>query len=82
MAAILRLEHVECPRQRCHVEPERRDEFLGQNLDASEKYQFYAHFAAAKWRIGTIWPAGDGEAQNFAHASASCRRFWNRSPRR
>src|SRR5947207_15329451 len=33
-------------------------------------------------RIGTTWPSIVGASQNFAHASASWRRFSNRSPRR
>src|SRR5713101_5235265 len=33
------------------------------------------YFAAADLRIGTIWPDAGAAAQNFAHASASCRRF-------
>jgi hypothetical protein len=41
-----------------------------------------SYSAAVGLRIGTTWPDADATAQNFAHASASCRRFWSRSPRR
>ena len=38
--------------------------------------------AAVALRIGTTCPEAGAAAQNFAQASASWRRFWNRSPRR
>jgi len=40
-----------------------------------------SYSAANGLRIGVTSPLATAVAQNFAHASIKCRRFWNRSPR-